>query len=187
LTNSPKNRNKPTVFISKEQIQLRVVELAQEIRDYFLKQTDFANDSLVVVGVLKGAAIFTADLLRALDLPSQLEFVRIASYGDSTQSSGILNIPDLALPDISGRHILVVEDIVDTGKTASFLTRYLQDQFNPKTLKLASLLDKPSRRVVEINPDFAGFEIEDKFVIGYGLDWAERYRELDYLGFVDES
>jgi hypoxanthine phosphoribosyltransferase len=177
---------KPKVFISQAQIQTRIQELAREVKHFFATQTDLANESLVMIGVLKGAAVFTSDLIRAMAVPTQLEFVRIASYGDGTQS-GTLSVPDLALPNITGRHVLIVEDIVDTGKTASFLLRYLQDQFQPKTLKLVSFLNKPSRRLVEIKPDFYGFEIEDKFVIGYGLDWAEKYRELDYLGIIDES
>lgn len=178
----------PAVFISKSQIESRVNTLAEEIKDFYLSQDDFDNESIIVIGVLKGAFIFTADLIRALKLPTQLEFVRIASYGDSTKSDGILNIPDLVLPNnIINKHILIVEDIVDTGKTAGFLKQYIQDQFNPKSLKLASLFSKPSRREVEIEPDFYGFEIEDKFVIGYGLDFGERYRELDYLGILNES
>ncbi len=179
----------PTVFISKSQIANRVAELAEEVKNFYLSQNNLEqNENIIVIGVLKGAFIFTADLIRALKLPTQLEFVRIASYGDSTKSNGILNIPDLALPNnIVNKHILIVEDIVDTGKTASFLKQYIQDQFNPKSLKLASLLSKPSRRAVEIDPDFYGFEIEDKFVIGYGLDFGEKYRELDYLGILNED
>jgi hypoxanthine phosphoribosyltransferase len=162
--------------------------LALEIKAFYDDKLNTQQDSLVVIGVLKGAFIFTSDLIRELALPVQLEFVRIASYGDSTQSSGIINIPDLSLPpNINKRHILIVEDIVDTGKTASFLKKYIEDQFAPASLKLVSLLTKPARRVVEIEPDFCGFEIEDKFVIGYGLDWAERFRELDYLGVVNED
>ncbi|MDX1919697.1 MAG: hypoxanthine phosphoribosyltransferase [Candidatus Caenarcaniphilales bacterium] len=176
---------KPTVFISKESIENRIQELAKEINGFY-DDFSFEDEPLVLVGVLKGALIFCADLIRSLDLPVQLEFVRIASYGDSTQSSGTLSTPDLSLPSsIAHKHILIVEDIVDTGRTAAFLKQYIQDQFNPKSLKLVSLLTKPSRREVTIDPDFYGFEIEDKFVVGYGLDWAERYRELNYLGIVE--
>lgn len=180
------NTTKPAIFISESEIQSRIQKLSVEIQNFYKNYNLETEQSLVVVGVLKGAAIFTSDLIRSLELPIQLEFVRLASYGDGTQS-GILTAPDLSLPNISGRHILIIEDIVDTGKTAVFLKQYLQDQFQPKTLKLASLLNKPSRRLTDVQPDFVGFEIEDKFVIGYGLDWAEKYRELKYLGIIDES
>jgi len=177
--------SQPKVLFSKAQIADRVNELAGEVRDFYKSKVN--GNNLVLIGVLKDALIFTADFVRALQLPVQVEFVRIASYGDSTES-GTLNIPDLSLPaTIAGKHILIIEDIVDTGKTASFLKQYIQDQFNPCSLNLVSLLSKPSRRLVNIDPDFYGFEIEDKFVIGYGLDWAERYRELDYLGIVEEA
>jgi hypoxanthine phosphoribosyltransferase len=177
----------PKVFISKDSIQERVQALAKEINQYYNQKSNFENEPLVIIGVLKGAFVFCADLIRSLNLPVQLEFIRIASYGDGTESSGVLNIPDLALPaNISKKHILIVEDIVDTGKTATFLKQYIQDQFHPLSLNLVSLLSKPSRREIAIEPDFYGFEIEDKFVIGYGLDWAEKYRELDYLGVVEE-
>lgn len=176
------------MFISQEKIQDRVEGLAKEINEHYVSVSDFQNESLVVVGVLKGALIFCADLVRNLDFPVQLEFVRLASYGDSTQSSGVLNTPDLALPlSVGQKHVLIIEDIVDTGRTAVFLKQYIQDQFQPKSLKLVSLLSKPSRREVQVEPDFYGFEIEDKFVIGYGLDWAEKYRELPYLGVVESS
>ncbi|MDJ0625760.1 MAG: hypoxanthine phosphoribosyltransferase [Candidatus Caenarcaniphilales bacterium] len=176
---------KPTVLISAKEIQKRINDLAKEIESYYSAQTDFSSEPLIMIGVLKGAFIFSADLIRKLTIPIQLEFVRIASYGDSTES-GELSTPDLSLPsNIKNKHILIVEDIVDTGKTASFLKQYIKDQFSPKSIALVSLLSKPSRRLVDIDPDFYGFEIEDKFVIGYGLDWAEKYRELDYLGVVD--
>jgi len=178
--------NQLKVMFSNEQITHRVNELALKLRNFYQDLVDSSNSPLVIVGVLKGALVFTADLIRALKLPVQVEFVRIASYGDGTES-GTLNVPDLSLPaSIYGKHILIVEDIVDTGKTAGFLKRYIQDQFKPSSLKLVALLSKPSRRLIEAEPDFYGFQIEDKFVIGYGLDWAERYRELDYLGVVED-
>ncbi len=179
------NITKPAVFISESEIQTRVQKIATEIKSFYTNFNLENDQSLVVVGVLKGAAIFTSDLIRNINLPIQLEFVRLASYGDGTKS-GVLSAPDLSLPNLRNRHILIVEDIVDTGKTAVFLKQYLQDQFEPKTLKLASLLNKPSKRQTEVEPDFVGFEIEDKFVIGYGLDWAEKYRELSYLGIIEE-
>jgi hypoxanthine phosphoribosyltransferase len=111
-----------------------------------------------------------------------MEFVRLASYGGATESSGKVQTPYLDLPNLFGRHILVVEDIVDSGRTAKFFMEYLRDQFSPASLRIAVFLDKPSRRVVQIEPDYTGFKINDLFVVGYGLDYAERYRELPYLG-----
>ncbi len=176
---------KPKVLFSKEEIQKRTKELGHEISEYFKKNLQ-EDDSLIVIGVLKGAYIFTADLVRELDVAAQIEFVRIASYGDNTQSSNVIKAPDLSLPsNIYGKNILLVEDIVDTGQTSAFLKKYIEEQFKPSKLVLVSLLNKPSRREVQIEPDFYGFEIEDKFVIGYGLDFAEKYRELDYLGELE--
>jgi hypoxanthine phosphoribosyltransferase len=182
------NISKPAVFISTEQIQGRINEMAAQIEQFYVRdlKLDLKKESPVLIGVLKGAFIFTADLVRQLGFDVQLEFVRLASYGDGMES-GNLSAPDLALPNITGRHILILEDIVDTGKTAQFLKSYLQAQFSPASLKLASLLSKPSRRETELEPDFMGFEIEDKFVIGYGLDYAERYRDLPYLGVLNEA
>lgn len=177
---------KPAVLISSGEIQDRIQKLAVEIESHYKAIADFTDEPLILIGVLKGAFIFSADLIRKFNIPVQLEFVRIASYGDNTES-GELSTPDLALPkNIKNKHILIIEDIVDTGKTASFLKQYIKDQFSPRSIALASLLSKPSRREIDINPDFYGFEIEDKFVIGYGLDWAEKFRELDYLGVIEE-
>ena len=179
---------KPATFISAEQIKLRVEQLAKEIQ-YFYRQElklDLTKQTPVLIGVLKGAFVFTADLARALDFEVQLEFVRLASYGDGMQS-GTLSAPDLSLPDITGKHLLIVEDIIDTGKTALFLKGYLQTQFQPASLQIVSLLSKPSRRQTNLEPDFMGFEIADKFIIGYGLDYAERYRDLPHLGVIDET
>jgi hypoxanthine phosphoribosyltransferase len=112
----------------------------------------------------------------------QIEFVRLASYGSATESSGTIQTPYLDLPNILHRDILVVEDIVDSGRTAKFFMDYLKDQFQPSSLKLAAFLDKPSRRIVQVKPDYVGFTMEDLFVVGYGLDYGEKYRELPYLG-----
>jgi hypoxanthine phosphoribosyltransferase len=170
--------NVKTIY-STEQIQKRIAELGEQISaDYKAVQIP------VVIGVMKGAFCFFADLVRNIKTPSglQMEFVRLASYGSATESSGKVTTPYLELPNIVGRHILVVEDIVDSGRTARFFLDYLRDQYNPASLKLASFLDKPSRRVVKVEPDYTGFKINDLFVVGYGLDYAERYRELPFLG-----
>jgi hypoxanthine phosphoribosyltransferase len=170
--------NIKTLF-SPEQIRKRIAEMGAEIgKDYCELERP------VVIGVLKGAMLFAADLLRNIECkdPLQLEFVRLSSYGSATESSGVVQTPYLDLPNIARRNILVVEDIIDSGRTAQFFMEYLKGQFNPKTLKLAALLDKPSRRAVEIEPDYVGFTIEDLFVVGYGLDYAEQFRELPFIG-----
>ncbi|MBS1954016.1 MAG: hypoxanthine phosphoribosyltransferase [Cyanobacteria bacterium SZAS-4] len=164
---------------SAQTIQERIRELGREIsRDYADKEKP------VVIGVMKGAFCFLADLVRNISAkdPLQIEFVRLSSYGAGTESSGHVQAPWLDLPDIRNRHILVVEDIVDSGRTAKFFLEYLKDQFNPKSLKMAVFLDKPSRRVVPCQPDYTGFSIDDLFVVGFGLDYAENYRELPFLG-----
>jgi hypoxanthine phosphoribosyltransferase len=164
---------------SEEQIRTRVKEMGREISAAY-----YDLDRPVVIGVLKGALLFLADLIRSIECadPLQLEFVRLASYGAATESSGHVQTPYLDLPNLYHRNILVVEDIIDSGRTAQFFMEYLRAQFDPKTLKLAALLDKPSRRVVPIDPDFTGFQIDDLFVVGYGLDYAEQFRELPLLG-----
>lgn len=166
-------------LFAEEDIRRRTREMGAEI------SKDFATlDRPVVIGVLKGALLFLADLIRTIECndPLQLEFVRLASYGAATESSGVVQTPYLDLPNLYHRNILVVEDIIDSGRTAQFFMEYLRAQFDPKTLKLAALLDKPSRRVVPIDPDYVGFSIDDLFVVGYGLDYAEQFRELPFLG-----
>jgi hypoxanthine phosphoribosyltransferase len=164
---------------SANQIRDRIAELGKIIsQDYNQLERP------VVIGVMKGAFCFLADLVREIRTrdPLQMEFVRLASYGSATESSGVVQTPYLELPNITHRHVLVVEDIVDSGRTAKFFMDYLKEQFKPSTLKLAAFLDKPSRRAVPMNPDYTGFQIDDLFVVGYGLDFAENYRELPYLG-----
>ncbi|HEY9718392.1 MAG TPA: hypoxanthine phosphoribosyltransferase [Trichormus sp.] len=170
---------KINTIYSAQQIQARIAELGAQI------SADYKNlEAPVVIGVMKGAILFLADLVRHIKINDalQIEFVRLASYGSATESSGKVQAPYLDLPNIFGRHILVVEDIVDSGRTAKFFLDYLQDQYSPASLKMVAFLDKPARRVVQANPDYTGFKINDLFVIGYGLDYAEKYRELPYLG-----
>lgn len=174
----PSNARIRTLF-SQQQIQERVAEMGKEI------SKEICNlERPVVIGVLKGALLFLADLLRNIECrdPLQLEFVRLSSYGSATESSGVVQSPYLDLPNIGHRNIIVVEDIIDSGRTANFFMEYLRGQFAPKTLKLAALLDKPSRRVIPLEADYVGFTIEDLFVVGYGLDYAEQFRELPFLG-----
>ena len=177
-----KKRKLKTLY-SKSQIKSMVKSLAKQIiRDYKRNKHD---KSLVVISVLKGAFIFTADLIREIKLPVQLEFVRISSYGSENVSSGKIDAPLLLLPNLSGRDILIVEDIVDSGRTISFLKEYIRDQFKPKSLKVACLLNKEARREVDIKADYVGFEVEDYFLVGYGLDSAENYRHLPFLAICE--
>jgi hypoxanthine phosphoribosyltransferase len=139
--------------------------------------SDYAGKDLVVVGILKGAAPFTSDLFRAISIPAELDFMRISSYGASTRSTGVHRVLLDLDYTLEGRHVLIAEDIVDTGLTIKFLKEYLS-QRRPASLKTASLLDKPSRRTTDVVVDYRGFEVPDFFVVGCGLDYAEKYRNL---------
>ncbi len=165
-------------MISAKSIAARVEELAAEISAHF-KDTD----KLVVVGLLRGSFVFIADLARELDLPVEIDFMETSSYGNSTESSREVRILKDIRGDIEGRDVLVVEDIVDTGHTLRHVVDILQTR-KPARLKICALLDKPSRREVDITADWIGFEIPDKFVVGYGIDYAQRNRNLDHIGAV---
>jgi hypoxanthine phosphoribosyltransferase len=159
------------VLFSREQISRRVAEMGRKIDE------DYAGEKVVLVGVLKGAAIFLADLARSISVDNTFDFVAVSSYGKGTRTSGAVKlIKDLDDP-IEGKNVILVEDILDTGLTLNFL-RGLFEQHQPKTLRIAALLDKPSRRLEKIDADYVGFTIPNEFVIGYGMDFAERYRNL---------
>jgi hypoxanthine phosphoribosyltransferase len=158
----------------------RVAELGAQI------SADFADRDPVLVSVLKGSIIFLADLMRAMELPTSIDLMEVSSYGAGTESSGQVRIiKDLSNP-IQGRHVIVVEDIIDTGLTLNYLLRYLADK-RPASISIVCLLDKPARRLAEIPIDYVGFTIPDRFVIGYGLDYDERYRNLPYVGVLKPS
>ncbi|HEX2730404.1 MAG TPA: hypoxanthine phosphoribosyltransferase [Polyangiaceae bacterium] len=162
------------VFIDRERIAQRVRALGAQIT------RDYSDGTLVVLSVLKGSFVFTADLVRAIDLPLRLEFLGVQSYGDSTVSSGVVQITqDLTRP-VEGQDVLIVEDIVDTGLTCAFLIAQLQAR-RPRSVRLCSLLHKPARTTVDVPIAYLGFEIEDVFVVGYGLDAAQKYRNLPDL------
>ena len=167
------------VLFSEEQLQSRVKELADEMNGFY------KGEEVIAVCVLKGAVMFAADLIKHLDMPVQLEFVRLSSYGSSLTTSGKVNAVDIKLPDLNGKNILIIEDIVDTGLTAKFLVDFMHCNFNAKSIKFCSLLDKKITRKVDIEPDYYGFEVDDKFVVGYGLDYDGYYRNLRYIGFKD--
>ena len=165
------------ILIDAEAIKAKVRELGVRIA------ADYAGRDLVLVSILKGALPFLADLMREVPIYCSLDFLEVSSYGASTSSSGVVRIlKDLAKP-VEGRNVLVVEDILDTGHTLSYVIEHLRGQ-HPLSLGLCALLDKPARRVVPIDVDYKGFEIEDKFVVGYGLDFAERYRNLPFIGVL---
>jgi hypoxanthine phosphoribosyltransferase len=169
----------PEELLSAERIQARVRALGALIAQ------DYAGKSLVLLCVLKGSFVFAADLARAIDLPLRVEFLGVRSYGDDTKSSGVVQITqDLTRPLSAEDHILVVEDIVDTGLTLSYLREQLLARM-PASVKICALLHKPSRTVRPVEIDYLGFTVEDVFVIGYGLDHAERYRNLPYVGVLD--
>ncbi len=168
----------PEALITEDEISLRIEALGNAITN------DFGNEELIVICVLKGAFIFCSDLIKKINRPVSLEFISLSSYGDSTNSSGNVRLEMDITANIEGKNVLVVEDIVDTGLTIKTLMDMLAVR-KPKTVKLASLLFKPVKLKHQVNIDYLGFEIEDKFVIGYGLDYAGRYRELPYIGILN--
>ena len=167
------------ILIDEETLAARVAELGAEV------SADYEGRDLLLIGVLKGAVFFMADLMRHLTVPCEVDFMAISSYGDATDSSGIVRIlKDLDI-NIEGREVLVVEDIIDSGLTLSYLMRNLESR-EPASLEVCALLTKPSRREIDVRVRYVGFEIPNKFVVGYGLDFAERYRNLPYVGVLDE-
>ena len=166
-----------TTLLSTEQLTERVRELSKAI------SRDYVERKLVLVCVLKGSFVFAADLARGIDIPVRIEFLGVRSYGEGTASSGIVQIThDLSHP-IAGEDVLIVEDIVDTGLTIAHLLELLRTR-KPSSVKVCALLNKPARSRVQVPIDYLGFTIEDKFVVGYGLDWGERYRNLPFIGVV---
>lgn len=168
----------PKVLISREQIKTTVADLAKKIRK------DYKDKEPLLIGVLKGSSIFFADLIREIDMPLQIEFVRLASYGAGKESAGKVRILHGLRTPIKGKDVLIVEDIVDTGLTITALEKYLRKK-NPASIKVCSLLDKPSRRKVDVKIDYLGFTIPDKFVVGYGIDWNEQFRYLPDIAVID--
>jgi|UniRef100_A0A7V5XYY2 hypoxanthine phosphoribosyltransferase len=165
-------------LISAEEVNKKVKELAEKISE------DYQKKELVVIGVLKGAFIFLADLIRNLKIPVFCDFIKVSSYGKATESSGVVKIvADISFP-IENKDVLLVEDIVDTGLTLQYLLNHLQLK-KPRTIKICALLDKPDRHKIEIPIDYLGFKIPNKFVVGYGIDYDERFRYLPYIGYIE--
>jgi len=177
LSQAELERGVEEVLIDESTLQARIDALGDEI------SSDYEGRDLLLIGVLKGAVFFMADLMRRLTVPCEIDFMAISSYGAATDSSGVVRIlKDLDI-NIEGRHVLVVEDIIDSGLTLSYLVRTLEAR-SPATLEICALLTKPERREIEVDVRYVGFEIPNRFVIGYGLDFAERYRNLPYVAVL---
>ncbi len=162
------------ILISQKDIQDKVLQLGEAI------SRDYEGKYPLLIGVLKGATVFMSDLARSISIPLELDYISISSYGSSAETSGEVRLVKDLDEAVEGRHVLIVEDIVDTGLTLSYLIRNISSR-RPKCVKVCALLDKPSRRIKEVQIDYRGFEIPDKFVVGYGLDYAQKYRNLPYI------
>jgi hypoxanthine phosphoribosyltransferase len=168
------------ILLNADEIGARVAELGAQLA------ADYAGRTPVLISVLKGSIVFLADLIRAMDVPLNVDLMEVSSYGSATESSGQVRILKDLSSSIEGRDVVVVEDIIDTGLTLNYLLRYLGER-NPASVRVCCLLDKPARRLAEIEIDYRGFSIPDRFVIGYGLDYDERYRNLPYIGVLRAS
>lgn len=166
------------VLIEEEKLQERITNLAKKITN------DYKGKELILICILKGSTFFTVDLAKKIDNKLKIEFIQVSSYGSATISSGKIELKLDLKESIEGKDVLIVEDIIDTGRTLSYLIEHLEAR-NPNSLKLCTLLDKPERRKYDINVDYVGFKIPDKFVVGYGLDYDEYYRNLPYIGYIE--
>lgn len=169
---------KINVHLSEEQLDKRIREMAAQI------SADYGDEPITLICILKGSIFFTCDLAKRITNPVELDFMKVSSYGSGTTSSGRVKIEQDLDESIEGKNVLVVEDIIDSGRTLSYLFDILEKR-GPKSLKLCTLLDKPDRRVTDVKVDYVGFEIPDEFVVGYGLDYDQKYRDLPYIGYVE--
>lgn len=165
------------ILIDEKTLAKRVKELGREICN------DYIDEEIIMIGILKGSSVFMADLVRQIDIPVYMDYMVVSSYGNSAQTSGAVRIIKDLEENIDGKNIIIVEDIIDTGLTLSYLRKSLLAR-NPKSIKICTLLDKPARREVEMLIDYKGFEVPDEFIIGYGIDYAEKYRNLPYVGVL---
>lgn len=166
-----------SILIPEEELQAKVRELAARLTE------DYEGKNPFFIGILKGCFVFMADVMRHIDFYCDIDFMAVSSYGNQTASTGAVKINKDLNRDIEGRHVVIIEDILDSGRTLSYLKSYLLNR-KPASIRICTLLDKPSRRKADITADYVGFEIEDAFVVGYGLDFAERYRNLPYIGIL---
>lgn len=171
------DRDNLKVLIPEQEIQEKIAELAEKLNN------KYKNESVFVICVLKGAVLFTIDLVKHLTMPVQMEFIRLSSYGNAQTSSGTVHAIDIKLPDLNNQNVIILEDIVDTGLTAKFLLDYINQNFKVKSLLFCSLLDKKGTRKIEISPDYSCFEIDDIFVAGYGLDYDGYCRNIPYIAY----
>ncbi len=172
--------NKLKVLFTEDEIQRRIKELSEEMNKFY------KGEEVYAICVLKGAVMFATDLVKNLNMPLKMEFIRLSSYNGGTTTSGKVNAVDISLPDLNNKNVLIIEDIVDTGLTAKFLLDFMNCNFHTKSTKFCSLLDKKIKRVTEVEPDYYGFEVDDKFLVGYGLDYDGYYRNLRYIGYADK-
>lgn len=169
---------KINVMISEEEVNKKIEELGKQISE------DYAGKEVHLICILKGSAFFTCELAKRITVPVSLDFMSVSSYGDGTKSSGIVKIAKDLDESLEGKEVILIEDIIDSGRTLSYLLEILA-QRNPASLKLCTLLDKPDRRVKDVKVDYVGFQIPDEFVVGYGLDYAQKYRNLPFIGIVE--
>ncbi|MDP8241576.1 MAG: hypoxanthine phosphoribosyltransferase, partial [Candidatus Celaenobacter antarcticus] len=165
------------ILFSEQDIKKKVKELGEQI------SRDYKDKNPILINILKGGVVFLADIIRSLNIPIEIEFMGVASYGNSTKSSGVVQITKDCNVDISDRHVLIIEDIVDTGLSLNYITRYLQGK-NPKSLKMCVLLDKVDSHEPDIGMAYKAFEVPNEFIVGYGLDYDEKYRNLPYIGIL---
>lgn len=166
------------VLLSEEEVNARIKEIGAQI------SKDYEGKEIHLICVLKGGIFFTCELAKRISIPVSLDFMSVSSYGDDTKSSGVVKIIKDLDEAIEGKEVLIVEDIIDSGRTLSYLIEILK-QRNPKSIRLCTMLDKPERRVTDVKVDYMGFNIPDEFVVGYGLDYAQKYRNLSYIGVVE--
>lgn len=176
--NNYKSEDMKEILIESDKLQAAVAELGRRLTE------DYSGRTVTVVGVLKGSAMFMMDLIRHIQVPLTIDFMSVSSYGSGVKTSGVVKIIKDLDGSIEGKDVLIVEDILDSGMTLSYLKKLLEER-NPASIKIATLLDKPERRVVDITPDYTCFKIPDAFVVGYGLDYDEKYRNLPYVGVLD--
>ena len=169
---------KVKMLIPEEEVNARIEELGKKISE------EYAGKQVHLICVLKGGVFFMCELAKRITVPATMDFMSVSSYGDGTQSSGIVKIAKDLDESLEGKDVIVVEDIIDSGRTLSYLLRILKGR-HPASIRLCTLLDKPERRVVDVKVDYVGFEIPDEFVVGYGLDYNQQYRNLPYIGFVE--
>ena len=167
------------MLFSEDMIQKSITELGLQLNK------DYKNEDLYLICVLKGSVMFMVDLAKHLKMPVNMEFIKLSSYGSGFTSTGRVSAVDISLPDLNQKNVLIIEDIIDTGHTAKFLTDFINHNFKPKSLKFCSLLDKKCKREVDIDPDYHCLDVDNKFLVGYGLDYDGYYRNLPYIGYVE--